>query len=167
MKNVKVNLSSKQIIFLLWLIISAVYLLPHLMMWFNQGVHLVPPSFSPDMYLYINIANFFGLDMNNLIDPWYSISIDANYSPIEKVKYDALKIAEVELLGDIEGVDDVLLDAHIGKEQIVLEHHHRLTMLRFDIRHLVVIEVDLPGGGLQQSCDQLQGGRLPASRRTE
>jgi hypothetical protein len=62
---------------------------------------------------------------------------------------------------------DVLHDAHVRKERVVLEHHAKAASLGRQRVDPLVVEADRSAGERQQARDAIERGRLAAAGRTE
>src|SRR5881409_346750 len=89
---------------------------------------------------------------------------------------------DLEELGDpVHGRDDlafrdlrvlereghVLVDRHVRVQRVALEHHRDVAILRIEVVHEAVSDVDLAFVRRLESCDAPQGRRLAASARSE
>ena len=64
----------------------------------------------------------------------------------------------------LQGEADVLPHGQVGIQRVVLEHQAHAPKLRGQVGHVVVAEVDLAAGGLQQPGDQVERRGFAAAR---
>ena len=70
-------------------------------------------------------------------------------------------------LAETEAEGDVLGDAQVRVERIVLEHHRDVPLLRCDVVHDAAADRERARGDVLEAGDHSQRGRLAASRRTD
>ena len=67
----------------------------------------------------------------------------------------------------LEAEADIVRDRHVREQGIVLEDHADFPLLRGDVRHVVVAEVDRALGGLDEPGNETQRRRFSASGGTQ
>ena len=70
-------------------------------------------------------------------------------------------------LADHQGVLDVLADAHVREQRVVLEDGRDVAGVRRRARDVVAVDLDAAAGRLLESGDQAQAGGLARTGRTE
>ena len=64
-------------------------------------------------------------------------------------------------------IGDVVADAHVREQRVVLEHGVHRPRVRRAHRHVVAADQDAPGGGQREAADHAQAGGLARARRPE
>ena len=67
----------------------------------------------------------------------------------------------------IEAEGDVLGNAHVGKQRVVLDDHREAALIGRQVRHVGPADEDAPGGGTHEPGDRTQRGRLARARRAD
>ena len=71
----------------------------------------------------------------------------------------------LRLLAELEAERHVVIHGHVRIQSIVLENHRDVAILRSNVVHETIADVELALGNLFQTGDHAQGGGLTAARR--
>jgi len=85
------------------LIILTIYSYPYLATWVTVGFVNLPPKFSPDLYLYLNLSDLKFLAKGLTISPWYGIpvpAVDIDYNRFG-LAFQAFRILRYIVGGDL------------------------------------------------------------------
>jgi len=85
----------------------------------------------------------------------------------DEVEQSSDATARVCHVGEVEPVGDVLADAHVREQRVLLEHDADVARLGRDARDVRPAEPHGARGRLLEAGDEPEGGRLPAARRAD